>query len=139
MSNEAKVKDFISIEQLFENNKTWAEKHVARNPVYFKELATQQKPQILWIGCADSRVPSNQIIKLKPGQVFTHRNIANVVTHTDLNCLSVLSYAVEVLKVRHIIGKAHETFLVTFIVCGHYGCGGVIAAEGNKVPAFVSG
>eukprot|EP01127_Copromyxa_protea_P010108 TRINITY_DN2437_c0_g1_i1.p1 TRINITY_DN2437_c0_g1~~TRINITY_DN2437_c0_g1_i1.p1 ORF type:complete len:308 (+),score=67.71 TRINITY_DN2437_c0_g1_i1:80-1003(+) len=113
-------KHYVSIDQLFENNKQWAAKQTARHPNFFKELAQQQKPQILWIGCSDARVPSNQIIKLKPGQVFTHRNIANVVTHTDLNCLSVLSYAVEVLKVKHII------------ICGHYGCGGVIAAEGNK-------
>eukprot|EP01127_Copromyxa_protea_P005265 TRINITY_DN151_c0_g2_i1.p1 TRINITY_DN151_c0_g2~~TRINITY_DN151_c0_g2_i1.p1 ORF type:complete len:328 (+),score=67.94 TRINITY_DN151_c0_g2_i1:276-1259(+) len=113
-------KTYISIDQLFDNNKHWAEKHTARNPNFFKDLAQQQKPEILWIGCSDSRVPSTQILQLKPGQVFTHRNIANVITHTDLNCLSVLSYAVEVLRVKHII------------VCGHYGCGGVAAAEGNK-------
>jgi carbonic anhydrase len=96
-------KTYVSIEKLFENNKEWAAKQVARNPDFFKELAHQQKPYIFWIGCSDARVPSNQIIKLEPGQVFVHRNIANVVTHTDLNCLSVLSYAVEVLKVKHVI------------------------------------
>eukprot|EP01126_Amoeba_proteus_P005807 TRINITY_DN1198_c0_g3_i6.p1 TRINITY_DN1198_c0_g3~~TRINITY_DN1198_c0_g3_i6.p1 ORF type:complete len:149 (-),score=29.92 TRINITY_DN1198_c0_g3_i6:560-949(-) len=111
-----KAKVYVSVEQLFENNRQWAQKHVDKNPQFFKDLAKQQKPKILWIGCSDARVPSNQVIKLRPGEVFTHRNIANVVTHTDLNLLSVLSYAVEVLKVKHIV------------ICGHYGCGGVIAA-----------
>jgi len=117
---EPKTTKYISIEQILENNKLWAERQVEKNPFFFKELCEQQKPQILWIGCSDSRVPSNQILDLEPGQVFTARNIANVVTHTDLNVLSVISYAVEILKVRHII------------VCGHYGCGGIIAAETNK-------
>ncbi len=98
---------------LFAANRTWAKHLKETDPDYFKNLAKQQKPEILWIGCADSRVPANQIIDLPPGKVFVHRNIANVVVHSDLSCLSVLQYAVEVLAVRHVI------------VCGHYGCGGV--------------
>ena len=104
------------IRQLFDNNRAWAAKMTADDPEFFQKLAQQQKPEYLWIGCADSRVPSNQIIGLLPGEVFVHRNIANVVVHTDLNCLSVIQYAVDVLQVKHII------------VCGHYGCGGVGAA-----------
>ena len=101
---------------LFAQNRAWAKQMIETDPDYFKNLTKQQKPEILWIGCADSRVPANQIIKLQPGKVFVHRNIANVVVHSDLNCLSVLQYAVEVLAVRHII------------LCGHYGCGGIRAA-----------
>ncbi len=101
---------------LFEQNRAWAAGIKREQPDFFARLAAQQAPELLWIGCADSRVPANQIIGLLPGDVFVHRNVANVVVHTDLNCLSVLQYAVEVLHVRHII------------VCGHYGCGGVAAA-----------
>ncbi len=102
--------------QLLENNRKWARAAVAADPEYFSRLAHQQSPQYLWIGCSDSRVPANQIIGLAPGEVFVHRNIANVVVHTDLNCLSVIQFAVDILKVRHII------------LCGHYGCSGVHAA-----------
>ncbi len=102
--------------ELLENNRQWARAAVASDPEYFSRLAHQQSPQYLWIGCSDSRVPANQIIGLAPGEVFVHRNIANVVVHTDLNCLSVIQFAVDILKVRHII------------LCGHYGCSGVHAA-----------
>ena len=106
---------------LFENNRRWAAAMVADDPDFFTALADRQAPEYLWIGCSDSRVPANQIVGLAPGDVFVHRNVANVVVHTDLNCLSVLQYAVEVLAVRHVI------------VCGHYGCGGVKAAlEGQR-------
>lgn len=101
---------------LFAANRAWAKHLKETDPDYFKKLAKQQKPEILWIGCADSRVPANQIIDLPPGKVFVHRNIGNVVVHSDLNCLSVLQYAVEVLAVRHVI------------LCGHYGCGGILAS-----------
>jgi carbonic anhydrase len=102
--------------ELFAANTCWAEDMRAADPNFFAGLAGLQDPDYLWIGCSDSRVPANQITGLKPGEVFVHRNIANVVVHTDLNCLSVMQYAIDVLKVRHII------------VCGHYGCGGVRAA-----------
>jgi carbonic anhydrase len=102
--------------QLFENNARWVAARTAQDPDFFARLARQQFPDYLWIGCADSRVPANEIIGLDPGEVFVHRNIANVVVHTDMNCLSVLQYAVDVLTVKHVI------------VCGHYGCGGVLAA-----------
>ncbi|WP_372795367.1 carbonate dehydratase [Pontiella sp.] len=105
-----------SLKPLFDQNREWAEKIEKEQPGFFEELSKMQAPDILWIGCADSRVPANEIIDLPPGEVFVHRNIANVVVHTDLNCLSVIQYAVEVLKVKHII------------VCGHYGCGGVAAS-----------
>jgi carbonic anhydrase len=109
------------IAELFENNRRWAAEMVEDDPAFFSALAERQTPEYLWIGCSDSRVPANQIVDLAPGDVFVHRNVANVVVHTDLNCLSVLQYAVEVLSVRHVI------------VCGHYGCGGVKAAvEGQR-------
>jgi carbonic anhydrase len=107
--------------ELFANNRSWAAEMVARDVDFFVELAKHQAPEYLWIGCSDSRVPANEIVGLVPGDVFVHRNVANVVVHTDLNCLSVLQYAVDVLRVRHVI------------VCGHYGCGGVGAAlEGSR-------
>jgi carbonic anhydrase len=104
------------LEQLLENNRRWAARRLTEDPAFFARLSAQQRPKYLWIGCADSRVPANEIIGLLPGEVFVHRNVANVVVHTDLNCLSVLQYAVEVLRVSDVI------------VCGHYGCGGVQAA-----------
>ncbi|WP_418647617.1 carbonate dehydratase [Thauera butanivorans] len=105
-----------SIEHLFANNKAWSERMHAEDPEFFSRLVAQQSPEYLWIGCSDSRVPANQIIGLAPGEVFVHRNVANVVVHTDLNALSVIHYAVEMLRVKHIL------------VVGHYGCGGVKAA-----------
>ncbi|WP_068809661.1 carbonate dehydratase [Thauera phenolivorans] len=105
-----------SIEHLFTNNKNWSERMHSEDPEYFSRLVNQQSPEYLWIGCSDSRVPANQIIGLAPGEVFVHRNIANVVVHSDLNALSVIHYAVEMLRVKHIL------------VVGHYGCGGVKAA-----------
>jgi carbonic anhydrase len=109
------------LDELFERNRAWAAAMVAHDPEVFARLARQQSPTYLWIGCSDSRVPANQIVGLEPGEVFVHRNVANVVVHTDLNCLSVLQYAIDVLRVEHVI------------VCGHYGCGGVSAAlEGAR-------
>ena len=105
--------------KIIDNNKTWVETQLAIDKEYFKDLAKGQQPPLLWIGCSDSRVPANEIIGAKPGDVFVHRNIANMVVHSDMNMLSVLDYAVNVLKVKHVI------------VCGHYGCGGVKAAMGN--------
>ena len=109
-----------SYKKLLENNKQWVADQLAIEPNYFEKLANSQNPEYLWIGCSDSRVPANQITGTLPGDIFVHRNIANMVVHSDMNMLSVLSYAVEVLKVKHII------------VCGHYGCGGVLAAMENK-------
>ncbi len=106
--------------RLLENNKAWATLKKNNDPAFFDGLAHGQSPEYLWIGCSDSRVPANEVTGTKPGEIFVHRNIANMVVHSDLNLLSVLSYGVEVLKVKHII------------VCGHYGCGGVLAAMGNK-------
>jgi carbonic anhydrase len=106
----------IPVTRLLDNNKSWAAERVKRDPTFFTRLASQQSPGFLWIGCADSRVPANEIVGLDPGELFVHRNVANVVVHTDLNCLSVLQFAVDVLQVRHVI------------VCGHYGCGGIHAA-----------
>lgn len=108
------------LRDLLDNNKQWARFMEVQCPGFFKELSEQQKPEYLWIGCSDSRVPANEIVGMLPGELFVHRNIANLVLHTDLNCMSVLHYAVEVLQVKHII------------VCGHYGCGGVKAALGNQ-------
>lgn len=102
--------------KLFDNNKAWAQKIKEQDPDFFIKLSRQQFPEYLWIGCSDSRVPANQIVGLLPGDLFVHRNIANLVVHTDLNCLSVMQFAVDILKVKHII------------VCGHYGCSGVLAA-----------
>jgi carbonic anhydrase len=104
------------LSQLFDNNRRWAEQVTARKPNFFQSLVAQQSPRYLWIGCSDSRVPANEIVGLAPGELFVHRNVANIVVHSDLNCLSVLQYAIDVLKVDHVI------------VCGHYGCGGVRAA-----------
>ncbi len=104
------------IEELFDNNRLWAKRMTQINRRFFKDLAHQQSPKYLWIGCADSRVPANEIVGLLPGEIFVHRNVANLVIHTDINCLSVLQYAVEILRVEHVI------------VCGHYGCGGIQAA-----------
>ncbi|MEO8038439.1 MAG: carbonate dehydratase [Betaproteobacteria bacterium] len=107
---------------LFENNKAWAARLRAQDPEFFLKLSRQQAPSYLWIGCSDSRVPANEIVDLLPGELFVHRNVANLVVHTDLNCLSVLQFAVDVLKVRHVI------------VCGHYGCSGVGAAlRGDRI------
>ena len=106
--------------KILDNNKKWVESSLALDPNYFENLAVGQSPPLLWIGCSDSRVPANEIVGAKPGEVFVHRNIANMVIHTDMNMLSVLDYAVNVLKVKHVI------------VCGHYGCGGVQAALGNQ-------
>lgn len=109
-----------TLHNLFENNLQWANSIKEQDPEFFSRLSKQQTPDYLWIGCSDSRVPANQIVNLAPGEVFVHRNIANVVVHTDLNCLSVIQFAVEVLEVKHII------------VCGHYGCGGIKASMENK-------
>lgn len=111
--------------QLFERNRRWAAGITRIDPGFFAELSRQQAPGFLWIGCSDSRVPANQIVGLLPGELFVHRNVANLVVHSDMNCLSVIQYAVEVLKVRHVI------------VCGHYGCGGVQAAVGGRCRGLI--
>jgi carbonic anhydrase len=108
------------LKHLFDNNRAWSASMTEHDPNFFRKLVAQQTPEYLWIGCSDSRVPANEIIGLLPGEVFVHRNVANIVVHTDLNCLSVIQYAVEVLQIKHII------------VCGHYGCGGVRAAMDSK-------
>jgi carbonic anhydrase len=104
------------LKHLFDSNRAWAEEVSSRDPDFFMTLSHQQAPEYLWIGCSDSRVPANQVVGLLPGELFVHRNVANLVVHTDLNCLSVIQFAVDVLKVKHVI------------VCGHYGCGGIKAA-----------
>jgi carbonic anhydrase len=105
-----------SLKHLFDSNRVWSERIRRQSPEFFAELSRQQSPEYLWIGCADSRVPANEIVGLLPGELFVHRNVANIVVHTDLNCLSVIQFAVDLLRVRHII------------VCGHYGCSGIAAA-----------
>lgn len=114
-----------SIKHLFKNNQEWADSIRQQDPEFFEQLSKQQSPEYLWIGCSDSRVPANQLLGLAPGEVFVHRNIANQVVHTDLNCLSVMQYAVEVLKVKHVI------------VCGHYGCGGVLASMDDEPRGLI--
>ncbi len=111
-----------SLKPLLDSNRAWAKGITTTDPGFFQKLSQQQSPAYLWIGCADSRVPANEIVGLMPGELFVHRNVSNLVVHTDLNCLSVIQYAVEVLKVKHII------------VCGHYGCGGILAAlKGSRL------
>jgi carbonic anhydrase len=123
--------DSDDISVLFENNRQWAGQIVTEDPTFFGRLAAQQKPRYLWIGCSDSRVPANQITGLMPGEVFVHRNVANVVLQTDLNCMSVVDFAIRTLQVRHVI------------ICGHYGCAGVHAAMGQDtegvIDAWLSG
>jgi len=114
-----------SLNELLDKNRQWASERHKEDPFYFQRLCAQQAPKYLWIGCSDSRVPANQITGLQPGEVFVHRNVANIVVHTDFNALSVIQYAVEVLKVEHII------------VCGHYGCGGVTAALQNRQRGLI--
>jgi carbonic anhydrase len=114
-----------TLKNLFDRNLAWATAINEKDPEFFSLLSRQQSPEYLWIGCSDSRVPANQIVNLPPGEVFVHRNIANLVIHTDLNCLSVIQFAVEVLKVKHII------------VCGHYDCGGVKAAMEDKEHGLI--
>src|ERR1044072_5616418 len=114
-----------SLDHLFENNRAWAAERVRQDPEFFKRLSAQQKPQYLWIGCSDSRVPANDIVGLLPGELFVHRNVAQLVVHTDLNCLSTIQFAVDVLRVTDIF------------VCGHYGCGGVRAALRNEKLGLV--
>ncbi len=113
------------LKELFDNNMKWAHKIKESDPDFFMQLSKQQNPEYLWIGCSDSRVPANEIVGMLPGEIFVHRNIANLVIHTDLNSLSVIQYAVEVLKVKHII------------VCGHYGCGGIKAAMDNREHGLI--
>jgi carbonic anhydrase len=114
-----------ALKHLFDQNRDWAAEVTRQDPEFFSRLAQLQAPQYLWIGCSDSRVPANQIVGLAPGEMFVHRNIANVVVHADLNCLSVLQFAIDVLKVKHVI------------VCGHYGCGGVLAALRDQTSGLV--
>jgi carbonic anhydrase len=113
------------VTSLLDNNKAWAAARVKHDPTFFTRLAQQQAPEFLWIGCSDSRVPANEIVGLDPGELFVHRNVANVVVHTDLNCLSVLQFAIDVLKVKHVI------------VCGHYGCGGIRAALEKQTHGLI--
>ena len=119
------IRVLSTLKHLIERNLAWATAVREKDPDFFTNLSAQQAPEYLWIGCSDSRVPANQIVSLPPGEVFVHRNIANVVVHTDLNCLSVIQYAVDVLKVKHII------------VCGHYGCGGIKAAMENEKHGLI--
>jgi len=114
-----------TLKYLFDKNLAWATSIKEKDPEFFSRLSKQQAPEYLWIGCSDSRVPANEIVNLPPGEVFVHRNIANVVVHTDLNCLSVVQFAVEVLNVKHII------------ICGHYGCGGIEAAMEDKEHGLI--
>lgn len=114
----------VILKEIYENNKKWAREIKERDPDFFLKLSKQQNPEYLWIGCSDSRVPANEIVGLMPGELFVHRNIANLVIHTDLNCLSVVQYAIDVLKVKHII------------ICGHYGCGGINAALQNTATGL---
>ena len=114
------MKNSSALDQLFANNREWAEAMIAQDADFFKRLVSQQAPEYLWIGCSDSRVPANEIVNLLPGELFVHRNVANVVVHTDLNCLSVIQFAIDLLKVKHIL------------VVGHYGCSGVHAAMTDK-------
>jgi carbonic anhydrase len=116
----------MKLQKLFDNNRAWSKRMTERDPSFFQRLAGQQFPKHLWIGCSDSRVPATEIVDLLPGEIFVHRNIANLVVHTDLNCLSVLQYAVDVLKVEHVI------------VCGHYGCGGVRAVVDKRDVGLVT-
>src|ERR1700746_2672763 len=115
----------MHLNELFDRNRAWARKISEADPSFFHELSIQQSPRYLWIGCSDSRVPANQIVGLLPGELFVHRNVANVVAHTDLNCLSVMQFAIDVLKVQHVI------------VCGHYGCAGVKAALNKQSLGLV--
>ncbi len=115
------------LQQLFDNNVRWSESIKKDDPAFFEKLAQQQAPEYLWIGCSDARVPANEIVGMLPGDLFVHRNVGNVVLHTDLNCLSVIQYAVDVLKVKHIL------------VTGHYGCGGVRAAMQDKQVGLTDG
>ncbi|MGX5218281.1 MULTISPECIES: carbonate dehydratase [Pseudomonas] len=115
------------LQHLFDNNERWAQAITQRDPEFFAKLARQQTPEYLWIGCSDARVPANEIVGMLPGDLFVHRNVANVVLHTDMNCLSVIQYAVEVLKVKHIL------------VTGHYGCGGVRAAMQHRQYGLIDG
>lgn len=114
-----------NLSHLLDNNKNWAEKIKSRDPEFFSKLSTQQNPEYLWIGCSDSRVPATEIVNLMPGEIFVHRNIANMVIHTDLNCLSVLQFAVDILQVKHIM------------VVGHYGCGGIHAALSEQENGLI--
>ncbi len=120
------MKERHPLDVLIQYNRRWSADRQRQDPSFFKRLTEQQAPEYLWIGCSDSRVPANEIVGLDPGELFVHRNVANVVVHTDLNCLSVLQYAVDVLKVRHVI------------VCGHYGCGGVQAALMNQKLGLIN-
>src|SRR4030081_3153990 len=116
----------MQLTHLFTNNRAWSKQMTRQGADFFRRLSEQQTPQYLWIGCSDSRVPANEIVGLPPGELFVHRNVANLVVHTDLNCLSVIQYAVDVLKVKHII------------VCGHYGCSGVRAVVEKKDLGLVN-
>ena len=114
-----------TLQSLFDNNRQWAKEILTRDSRFFEKLSKQQSPKYLWIGCSDSRVPANEIVGLLPGELFVHRNVSNLVVHSDMNCLSVMQYAVEVLKVEHII------------VCGHYGCGGIVAAVEERPHGLI--